>query len=302
MQRNAVPLRDRFDDSVADEYSALLPPPAARYSDPAYDPFPGALSREETAAIAASAASVAYPDRAPPDAEFSGRASPDPAHPPVTASPPPARAEPPAGSEPPAQPPASAVRLADRAATLARATGSTDARVQGWLVGDLAPVLARTAPPETGGARLAAPGAGADAGPAPGQSPDDRLIAAVSALCEISPRDAMEGMLAAQMVAVHASALDCLRSAAAPGLTGRDRHLEFRDAARLLNLYERQLKLRDDRRNPVLARSIAGRNWTGPGGRHYDDHYGSGTVWGSKYWVSARAKPARVRNNEDAGR
>lgn len=155
--------------------------------------------------------------------------------------------------------------------------------MQGWLVDDLAPILSRTAPPMAEGPHL------------PAQSPEDRVFAALSALSEISPRDAMEGMLAAQMVAVHASALDCLRSAAAPGLTGRDRHLEFRDAARLLALYERQLKLRDDRRNPRLDRSVAGRNWTGPGGRHYDDHYGSGTVWGGKYWVSAQAKPARVR-------
>ena len=136
----------------------------------------------------------------------------------------------------------------------------------------------------------------------PAQSPEDRVFAALSALSEIGPRDAMEGMLAAQMVAVHASALDCLRGAAASGLKGRDRHTELRDAARLLGVFERHLKLRDDRCNPRLTRSVAGRSWNRDGARHDDDYYGCGMGWGGQYWVSAQARPARVRDTEEPGR
>ena len=296
MHRNAVPLRDRFHDPVEDEYAGRLSPPPASVPDP----FPGALSREATARWHEPEPEhdplpdpEPGPERGPkPDPEF----GPKPAR--ATAPVPPALAPNPAAPPEPAPPasrpsrtsPPREVRLADRAAVLTQATGSTDARVQGWLVDDLAPVLARTAPPPPEGAHL------------PVSAPEDRVFAALSALSEIGPRDAMEGMLAAQMVAVHASALDCLREAAMPGLKGRDRHTELRDAARLLGVFERHLRLRDDRRNPRLARSVAGRSWNKTGARHDDDFYGCGAGWGGEYWVSAQAKPAQVRGKEDAGR
>lgn len=157
---------------------------------------------------------------------------------------------------PPAPPPR-AVRilpLADREATLARATGSADARVQGWLVNDLA--ISLNMPPSP-------------AGPARGDTgslaPEDRVYAAVSALCDIAPRDTLEGMLAAQMVAVHSAATDCLRRAADGDAVDRMRHTDLRHAARLLNVFERQLRLRDDRRNPAARRGGGGRFRAAPG-------------------------------------
>ena len=138
------------------------------------------------------------------------------------------------------------LRLADRDATLARATGSGDARVHDWLVNDLS--FALTMPPA-----LDAPG-----GDAPARA--DRVCAAVSALCDIAPRDTLEGMLAAQMVAVHSASLDCLRRAAEAGAADRAREADLRHAARLLNVFQRQMRVRDDRRNPVLARSLTGRH------------------------------------------
>lgn len=138
------------------------------------------------------------------------------------------------------------LRLADRDATLTRATGSGDARVHDWLVNDLS--FALTMPPA-----LDAPG-----GDAPARA--DRVCAAVSALCDIAPRDTLEGMLAAQMVAVHSASLDCLRRAAEAGAADRAREADLRHAARLLNVFQRQMRVRDDRRNPVLARSLTGRH------------------------------------------
>lgn len=143
------------------------------------------------------------------------------------------------------------LRLADREATLTRATGSGDGRVQGWLVNDLSfalhtPPLLETAGPETSGRA--------------GSAQEDRVCAAVSAMCDIAPRDTLEGMLAAQMVAVHSASLDCLRRAAEAGAADRARDADLRHAARLLNVFQRQMRVRDDRRNPVLARSLTGRH------------------------------------------
>lgn len=144
----------------------------------------------------------------------------------------------------PAAPPAPGIRvlhLADRDATLTRATGSADARVHGWLVNDLSFALAT--PPALGDAAT-----------------EDRVCAAVSAMCDIAPRDTLEGMLAAQMVAVHSAALDSLRRAAEASAADRARDADLRHAARLLNVFQRQMRVRDDRRNPVLARSLTGRH------------------------------------------
>ena len=85
------------------------------------------------------------------------------------------------------------------------------------------------------------------------QARADRVCAAVSAMCDIGPRDTLEGMLAAQMIAVHSAALDSLRRAAEPAA-------DLRHAARLLSVFQRQIWVRDDRRNPVLARSLTGRH------------------------------------------
>lgn len=144
---------------------------------------------------------------------------------------------------PPNTPPATTrvLRLADRDATLRRATGSDDARVHGWLVNDVAGALAL--PPALDTAAR-----------------EDRVCAAVSAMCAIAPRDAIEGMLAAQMVAVHSAALDCLRRAAEPVAADRARDADLRHAGRLLNVFQRQMRVRDDRRNPLLAHGLAGRH------------------------------------------
>jgi len=133
------------------------------------------------------------------------------------------------------------LRLADRDATLRRATGSDDARVHDWLVNDVA--FALTSPPALGDAAR-----------------QDRVCAALTALCDIAPRDAIEGMLAAQMVAVHSASLDCLRRAADPASGAQDgcRNTELFHAARLLSVFHRQARFRDDRRNPQLTRSLTG--------------------------------------------
>ena len=148
---------------------------------------------------------------------------------------------PPSDIQPDPSPGVQVLRLADRAATLRRATGSDDARVHDWLVNDLSFAL-NMSPVLDAPARA------------------NRVWAAVSAMCDIGPRDTLEGMLAAQMVAVHSAALDCLRRSAEPISADRARDSDLRQAARLLNVFQRQMRVRDDRRNPVLARSLTGRH------------------------------------------
>lgn len=55
-----------------------------------------------------------------------------------------------------------------------------------------------------------------------------RLDAAMEALKDIAPKDGQEGMLAAQMVATHSAAMECLRRAMIPTQlhAGRDMNLK----------------------------------------------------------------------------
>ena len=85
----------------------------------------------------------------------------------------------------------------------------------------------------------------ADLSPAERQK---RLAAAVAALRDLAPSDAADGLLACQMLATHAAAMECLRRAMLENQTagGREANLGF--AARLSTLHLRQLVAYDRRR------------------------------------------------------
>jgi len=69
----------------------------------------------------------------------------------------------------------------------------------------------------------------------------DRIQAAAAALEGLRPRDVLEGMLAAQMVATHSAAMDCLRRAGSPDPGQRSENM--RHAGRLLGLYAKQVEV-----------------------------------------------------------
>jgi hypothetical protein len=75
-----------------------------------------------------------------------------------------------------------------------------------------------------------------------------QLDAAYALMREIAPRDAMEGLLTAQMAGVHGAAMDCLRRAMQPGQTDEVRDDALRLAVKLLALYPRQMEALDRRR------------------------------------------------------
>lgn len=78
--------------------------------------------------------------------------------------------------------------------------------------------------------------------------PERGFQATVAAMRGLAPRDAQEGMMAAQMAAVHNAAMDCLRRAQTRGQDGQVRDRSFRQATRLALLFARQSESLDRRR------------------------------------------------------
>ncbi|GAA0762444.1 hypothetical protein [Erythrobacter ramosus] len=71
---------------------------------------------------------------------------------------------------------------------------------------------------------------------------------AMEALRGLKPRDEAEGMLAAQMIASHNAAMDCMHRAMTPGQSIQARDMNLKHAAKMMSLYERQLAALDKRR------------------------------------------------------
>jgi hypothetical protein len=71
---------------------------------------------------------------------------------------------------------------------------------------------------------------------------------AIFTFAELKPRDAAEGMLAAQMIASHEAAMECMRRAMLPNQTFEGRDQNLKHATKLMGLYERQLAALDKHR------------------------------------------------------
>lgn len=68
------------------------------------------------------------------------------------------------------------------------------------------------------------------------------IRAAIAALRGIKPRDEVEGMLATQMVATHAAAMECLRRSMIQEQKFKGRDNNLRHAAKLLSIFAKQLE------------------------------------------------------------
>ena len=75
-----------------------------------------------------------------------------------------------------------------------------------------------------------------------------KVMAAYEAMQAIAPRSELEGMLAAQMIATHNAAMECLRRAMIEGQGFESRDQNLKHAVRLMGLYERQLAALDKHR------------------------------------------------------
>jgi hypothetical protein len=69
------------------------------------------------------------------------------------------------------------------------------------------------------------------------QTRDREAAALIAAMADLAPRDGAEGMLAAQMIATHHSAMECFRRAMLQGQTFEGREANLKHAVRLSKAY-----------------------------------------------------------------
>ena len=85
-------------------------------------------------------------------------------------------------------------------------------------------------------------------------------LAGLTAMKAIAPRNEIEGMLAAQMVAVHFAAMDCYRRAAIPNQTFEGRDMALRHGEKLSRVYNEQMealrRLRGKGQQKVTVRHV----------------------------------------------
>lgn len=111
---------------------------------------------------------------------------------------------------------------------------------------------------------------------------DEKLLArvagALSLLEGIKPKDEIEGMLAAQMVATHSAAMECLRRAMGPSQTfaGRDQNLKH--ATKLLSIYSRQIETLDKHRGKGQQKIIVEHVSVEAGGQAMVGHIETGKL------------------------
>ncbi len=68
------------------------------------------------------------------------------------------------------------------------------------------------------------------------------IRSAIAAMRGIKPQDEVEGMLASQMVATHAAAMECFRRSIIQEQSIKGRDSELRHAAKLLSIFAKQLE------------------------------------------------------------
>lgn len=85
-----------------------------------------------------------------------------------------------------------------------------------------------------------------------GSDANRQAAAAVAAMADLKPQDALEGMAIAQIVLVHYAAAECMRKAMAQK-TPEAQDLCFRQAMRLMAMFQRQLEGLDRHRGKGAA-------------------------------------------------
>jgi hypothetical protein len=69
-----------------------------------------------------------------------------------------------------------------------------------------------------------------------------RMNAAIAIVSSVAPRDALESMLAVQMVGIHAANVECLRRADVPGQSTEVRQANLSQANRLARTFAAQME------------------------------------------------------------
>jgi hypothetical protein len=85
--------------------------------------------------------------------------------------------------------------------------------------------------------------------PKPGKDLDDQKTAVLAFLVGVKPTDVIEGMMAAQLFASHAAAMECYRRAMLPGQTDYGREMNLTHAAKLARANAAQVEALAKHRN-----------------------------------------------------
>ncbi|MFB3094583.1 MAG: hypothetical protein ACE10O_01845 [Candidatus Acidiferrales bacterium] len=72
-----------------------------------------------------------------------------------------------------------------------------------------------------------------------------RIGSAFSLLKQIKPQNELEGLLAAQIIGVHETAMECLQQSRLPAQTPAGRDLNLKHAAKFMGLFTKQLEALD---------------------------------------------------------
>ncbi len=77
---------------------------------------------------------------------------------------------------------------------------------------------------------------------------EEKILAALNMFAQLKPQNGVEGMLAAQMVATHSAAMECLRRAMMSGQTFEGRDQALKHGNKLMQTFARQLEVLDKHR------------------------------------------------------
>ena len=94
-----------------------------------------------------------------------------------------------------------------------------------------------------------------------------RLMSPADLMCEIGPKDAIEGMLASQMVATHLAAMECYRRAMIPEQGMEVRHSNLSQANKLTRSYAVLVEALNKHRGKGQQKIIVERVNVEPGGQ-----------------------------------
>lgn len=106
----------------------------------------------------------------------------------------------------------------------------------------------------------------------------EAVNAAVAALKGLAPTDALEGMMATQMVAIHNAAMECLRRAQFDGQTFEGRDQNLKNATKLLATYARHVEALDKHRGRGQQKITVEHVTVNAGGQAIVGNVGAGDI------------------------
>ena len=106
-----------------------------------------------------------------------------------------------------------------------------------------------------------------------------RIGSAFSLLKQINPQNELEGLLAAQIIGVHETAMECLQQSRLPEQTPAGRDLNLKHAAKFMGLFTKQLEALDRLRGKGQQKLTVERVNVEYGGRAIVGHVHASPSW-----------------------